>query len=87
MSRSILRLKEVQRRTGFSRSQVYRELANNPKFPKPVPIGARIVGWIEDEIDGFVDAIIAAGRSSTPPPRAANRWTKKRHTNENIVTK
>ena len=87
MSRSFLRLKEVQRRTGFSRSEVYRRLAHDPKFPKPVPIGARIIGWIDDEVDDFVDAIIAAGRSKTPPPRAANRWTKKRNTNENTVTK
>ena len=87
MSRSILRLKEVQRRTGLSRSGIYRALAQNPNFPKPVPIGARIVGWVEDEVDAFVDAMIAAGRSKTPPARAANRWTKKKehdrdHSNE-----
>lgn len=45
MSVKILRLKEVQRLTGLSRSTIYTEIAKG-KFPKQVMLtGARSVGW------------------------------------------
>jgi prophage regulatory protein len=36
-------------------------------FPKCVPIGKRAVGWVEEEIDGWIESRIAARDS-----RAAN---------------
>ena len=49
----LLRLREVLHRTGLSRSTVYRrmELA---QFPKPYPLGGRIVAWAENEIDRWI---------------------------------
>ena len=51
--RRVLRLKEVQHRTGLGRSTIYRWM-DEGKFPKPVRLGARSVAWIEHEIDEWL---------------------------------
>ena len=58
----IVRLPGVQARTGLSRSTIRRRLADG-SFPKPVPLGARAVGWIESEVDQWLREQIAASRS------------------------
>jgi prophage regulatory protein len=58
MSKTILRRREVERRTGKCRSSIYADI-DEGKFPKPVPIGNRAVGWVESEIDGWIEARIA----------------------------
>jgi prophage regulatory protein len=45
----ILRLPEVKKVTGLSRSQIYLKM-NDDDFPKAVPLCARAVGWLESEI-------------------------------------
>ncbi len=45
-----VRLPEVMARTGLSRSTIYVRVAEG-RFPKPVPLGVRSVGWIESELD------------------------------------
>ena len=45
----ILRLREVLRITGLSRSSVYR-LADAGTFPARVQIAPRAVGWREEEV-------------------------------------
>ena len=49
----VLRLKEVQHRTGLGRSTIYRWM-DEGKFPKPVRLGARSVAWIEHEVDEWL---------------------------------
>lgn len=44
-----LRRKVVEKRTGLCRSSLYAAIAKN-EFPKPVPIGAKSVAWIEAEV-------------------------------------
>ncbi|MCP9268835.1 AlpA family transcriptional regulator [Xenorhabdus sp. XENO-1] len=58
---SLIRLPEVQRRTGYSKAWIYR-LIKEDKFPKQVKIGPRSVAFIESEIDGWVDQRIAESR-------------------------
>ncbi len=53
MSR-ILRLPEVKLRTGLSRSTIYLKVSQN-LFPKPMSIGERSVGWLESEIDSWIN--------------------------------
>jgi len=50
---SILRLSEVLRRTGFSRSTLYNKISKN-EFPHQVSLGARAVGWLKREVDGWI---------------------------------
>lgn len=59
---SILRLPEVERRTGLRRPTIYRR-AKAGTFPQPVRIGPNSTGWFESEIDSFL-ARIAAERDA-----------------------
>jgi prophage regulatory protein len=49
----LLRLSEVERRVGLGRSQIYKLIAEE-KFPSPIPIVGRAVGWIELEIEDWI---------------------------------
>ena len=49
MANSILRLPSVIRLTGLSRSTIYLRISEG-YFPRPISLGARAVGWPEDEI-------------------------------------
>lgn len=57
-----LRLPEVMARTGLSRSTIYVRLAQG-RFPRPVSLGGRAVGWIESEIEQWCRQRIAESRS------------------------
>ncbi|HFH3237995.1 TPA: AlpA family phage regulatory protein [Pseudomonas aeruginosa] len=55
----VLRLKQVQEKTGLARSTIYDRL--NPRsarfdnsFPKPFKIGLSAVGWLESGIDEWI---------------------------------
>ena len=56
-----LRLPEVQAHTGLSRSTIYVRL-DQGRFPRPVSLGSRAVGWIESELDEWIRERIAASR-------------------------
>lgn len=58
----ILRLKEVMARTGKRKSSTYRDVEKGFLSP-PVQIGARAVGWPDNEIDAVIAARIA-GRTN-----------------------
>ncbi|MDR2450842.1 MAG: AlpA family transcriptional regulator [Candidatus Accumulibacter sp.] len=53
----ILRRNEVEARTGLARSTIYARIAADA-FPRPVPLGRKAVGWIESEIQAWIDARI-----------------------------
>jgi prophage regulatory protein len=59
MLRRILRLPQVVEATGETRSTIYKRIAEG-EFPKPVKLGAKSVGWVEDEIAQYNEARIAA---------------------------
>ena len=61
----ILRLPLVRERTGLSRSSIYLRIAEG-RFPKPVSLGARAVGWLESEITEWVNRRIEASRQGRP---------------------
>ncbi|MBK8182407.1 MAG: AlpA family phage regulatory protein [Candidatus Competibacteraceae bacterium] len=46
---TILRRKQVEARTGLSRSTIYERIKTGT-FPAPVSIGARAVGWLAAQI-------------------------------------
>ena len=53
MTNRILRLPEVQARTGLSRSTIYLWIQRGT-FPKQLKIGARSSGWLELTIDRWI---------------------------------
>jgi prophage regulatory protein len=62
MTRRILRLPNVLDRTGLSRSTVYLRVTEG-RFPKPVSLGARAVGWIETEVEEWIARQIEVSRT------------------------
>jgi prophage regulatory protein len=56
--RRILRLPEVQEVVGLKHATIYL-LMSQGAFPQPVPLGPRAVGWLEDELDLWLEARIA----------------------------
>jgi len=52
---SILRRKQVEKRTGLSRSTIYLRVQEGT-FPRPVNLGVRAVGWLENEIEAWLAA-------------------------------
>jgi prophage regulatory protein len=63
MMHTILRLPAVKARTGLSRSSIYLRISEG-RFPHPVSLGGRAVGWLEQEIQSWLDQQIAASRKS-----------------------
>lgn len=61
MSNSILRLPQVKIKVGLSSSSIDFAVAEK-RFP-PVQLGARAVGWLESEVDDWVNNRIAMSRS------------------------
>jgi len=58
----ILRLRTVMGRTGLTRSMAY-ELVREGRFPRPINLGARAVGWLESEINAWIAARVEASRA------------------------
>ena len=58
-----LRRPEVTARTGLSRSTIQVRLAEG-RFPRPVSLGSRAVGWIEAEVDEWIRERIVASRDT-----------------------
>lgn len=61
---TILRRKQVEARTGLSRSTIYERIAEGT-FPAQISIGAKAVGWIESEIDAWLSAQIEKSRKAS----------------------
>jgi len=57
----IIRLPEVIQRTGLSRSTIYMRISNQ-SFPDSINLGGRAVGWIENEVDEWIEKRIQLSR-------------------------
>jgi prophage regulatory protein len=60
---AILRLPAVKARTGLGRSTIYQQVSAG-MFPPAVKLGARAVGWLEADIDAWLQAQIERSRKS-----------------------
>ncbi len=61
---AILRRREVERRTGLSRTTLYDYIAAG-NFPRPVLLGGkRSVGWYEHEVEAFLSSLPRASAGS-----------------------
>jgi prophage regulatory protein len=72
----------VLNRTGLSRSSLYRLHAAG-SFPRRVRISERSVGWIESEVDAWLDSKITGSRPtdvSAPPRVTRPQVTPRRRT-------
>lgn len=55
----IIRLPTVQDKTGLKHSEIYARIALGT-FPRQVPLGPKAVGWLEHEIDAWIEERAAA---------------------------
>ena len=56
-SNRILRMAELKNRIGLSRSTIY-EFQNSGNFPRSVSLGSRAVGWLESDIEAWMESRI-----------------------------
>ncbi|NBT88105.1 MAG: AlpA family phage regulatory protein [Flavobacteriaceae bacterium] len=53
MAKKVIRRREVEARISLACSTIYAMMADD-KFPRPLKIGRRAVGWIEEDIDKWL---------------------------------
>lgn len=64
--RRILRRKQVEERTGLSRSTIYQRIEDG-RFPRQIALGSgkhAPVGWIESEVDDWIEEHIKRSRET-----------------------
>lgn len=54
--KTILRIKAVVEVTGLSKSTIYQFVADG-RFPKPVQLGPRAVGWLNSDVQQWIDRL------------------------------
>ncbi|EGQ8607183.1 helix-turn-helix transcriptional regulator [Vibrio parahaemolyticus] len=63
MSNKIIRLPEVIKETGLSRSTIYLRMSKGD-FPQSISLGDRAVGWLQGEVNQWLEQRISASRNS-----------------------
>lgn len=58
---NMLRISEVCRRSGLSKSQVHR-MVNENDFPQPIRLSKRAVAWVASEVEKWMQDRISATR-------------------------
>ena len=61
MTRRIIRLPEVRKLTGLSQSSIYASITSGT-FPAQIPLGGRAVGWYEDEVNVWIEALVTEAK-------------------------
>lgn len=54
----IIRLPAVEAKTGLKHSEIYQRIKDGV-FPRQVPLGTKAVGWLEHEVDQWIDQLTA----------------------------
>jgi len=63
MTHKILRLPTVKEKSGLSRSTIYLRIKKGD-FPKPISLGDRAVGWLEKDIEDWLEQKIKDSQAS-----------------------
>jgi prophage regulatory protein len=61
LQRKLLRLPQVKASTGLSKSTIYARIAEGT-FPKQIPLGPRLVVWVESDIQNWIAEQVSAAR-------------------------
>jgi len=61
LQHKLLRLPQVKTITGLSKSTIYARISEGT-FPKQVPLGPRLVVWVESDIQKWIAEQVAAAR-------------------------
>ena len=61
LQHKLLRLPEVKATTGLSKSSIYARISEGA-FPKQIPLGPRLVVWVESDIQNWISEQVSAAR-------------------------
>jgi len=61
LNHKLLRLPQVISVTGLSKSTIYARIAEGT-FPKQVPLGPRLVVWVESDIQNWISEQVSVAR-------------------------
>ena len=61
LQHKLLRLPQVKASTGLSKSSIYARIAEGT-FPKQIPLGPRLVVWVEADIQNWIAEQVLAAR-------------------------
>ena len=61
LQHKLLRLPEVKSTTGLSNSSIYARISEGT-FPRQIPLGTRLVVWVEADIQKWIAEQISAAR-------------------------
>ncbi|MBM4456052.1 MAG: AlpA family transcriptional regulator [Verrucomicrobia bacterium] len=61
LQHKLLRLPQVKATTGLSKSTIYSRIAEGT-FPKQIPLGPRLVVWVESDIQKWITEQVSAAR-------------------------
>ena len=64
---AFLRRKQVETRTGLSRSMIYQHIKDGA-FPKPFPLGRRAVGWLESDVSEWIAGRVRSAQDGSRQP-------------------
>jgi prophage regulatory protein len=64
MSHKIIRLPEVVKITGLSRSTIYLRMSKSD-FPQSISLGERAVGWLESDVEDWLEACVVASKEAS----------------------
>jgi prophage regulatory protein len=59
----IIKLSELKEIVGLARSTIYR-MSSEGKFPKPIKLSERSSGWLESEVEQWIEERISISRKS-----------------------
>jgi prophage regulatory protein len=81
IARRLIRWPEVKKRTGLSRTTIWREVRAG-RFPPPVSMSPSTSAWVDDEVDDAIEKRIAARDR-----RALARRGEEQHAGKGRVSK
>jgi prophage regulatory protein len=61
LNHKLLRLPQVKASIGLSKSTIYARIAEGT-FPKQIPLGPRLVVWVESDIQKWITEQVTAAR-------------------------
>ena len=61
LQHKLLRLPQVKSTTGLSKSSIYARISEGT-FPKQIPLGPRLVVWVESDIQNWITEQVSAAR-------------------------
>jgi prophage regulatory protein len=61
LQHKLLRLPQVKATTGLSKSSIYARISEGT-FPKQIPLGPRLVVWVESDIQNWIAEQVSAAR-------------------------